>query len=48
MAAMGIEAELSVIVKVEPLSGPALTADTVPRCPFTTDFTMKRPRPVPV
>ena len=37
-----------VTVNVEPLSGPALTADTVPRWPLTTDFTMKRPRPVPV
>ena len=37
-----------VMVKVDPRSGPGLSAETVPRCPFTTDFTMKRPRPVPV
>ena len=37
-----------VMVKVEPRSGPALSAMTVPRCPFTTERTMKRPRPVPV
>ena len=30
------------MVMVEPLSGPGLSAAMVPRCPFTTDFTMKR------
>ena len=37
-----------VMVKVEPRSGPALSAETVPRWPLTTDLTMKRPSPVPV
>src|SRR5207244_13486931 len=37
-----------VTVNVEPRSGPALSADTVPRWPFTTALTMKSPRPVPV
>src|SRR5439155_8547876 len=37
-----------VTVKVEPRSGPALSAETVPRWPLTTALTTTSPRPVPV